>query len=109
MCGSGAHVEMTVADQMLRVKLTFMFLVSEELEPFLLEFQTEKPMLPFLRTALDGLLRSLLGRIVLKEKLDAADASSKLMKIDLENTNNIIGIAAFGIGLAAKSELRKIA
>ncbi|KAL1485417.1 hypothetical protein MTO96_010138 [Rhipicephalus appendiculatus] len=55
----------------------------------------EKPMLPFLATALDGLLRSLMGQIVLKEKLDAADTSSKLMKIDLENPNNIIGKAAF--------------
>lgn len=45
---------------------------------------------------------------MLKEKLDAAGTFSKLMKIDLENPNNIIGIAAFDIGLAAKSELRKI-
>ncbi|KAH8019379.1 hypothetical protein HPB51_019336 [Rhipicephalus microplus] len=52
--------------------------------------------------ALDGLLRSLLGRIVLTEKLDAAGTFSKLIKIDLENPNNIIGIAAFDIGLAAK-------
>ncbi|KAH8038463.1 hypothetical protein HPB51_001636 [Rhipicephalus microplus] len=66
------------------------------------------PMLPFLATALDGLLWSLLGRIVLKEKLDAVSTFSKLIKIDLENPNNIIGIAAFDIGLAAKSELRKI-
>nr|XP_037290233.1 GRIP and coiled-coil domain-containing protein 2-like [Rhipicephalus microplus] len=55
-----------------------------------------------LQPALDGLLRSLLGRIVLKEKLDAAGTFSKLIKIDLENPNNIIGIAAFDIGLAAK-------
>ncbi|KAH8027309.1 hypothetical protein HPB51_004221 [Rhipicephalus microplus] len=107
-CGSYAHVETAVKDEMLPVKLAFMLSVSEELEPFLAEFQTEKPMLPFLATALDGLLRSLLGRIVLKEKLDAAGTFSKLIKIYLENPNNIIGIAAFDIGLAAKSELRKI-
>ncbi|KAH8020386.1 hypothetical protein HPB51_001019 [Rhipicephalus microplus] len=102
-CGSYAHVETAVKDEMLPVKLAFMLSVSEELEPFLAEFQTEKPMLPFLATALDSLLRSLLGRIVLKEKLDAAGTFSKLIKIDLENPNNIIGIAAFDIGLAAKS------
>ncbi|KAH8027889.1 hypothetical protein HPB51_011119 [Rhipicephalus microplus] len=107
-CGSYAHVETAVKDEMLPVKLAFMLSVSEELEPFLAKFQTEKPMLPFLATALDGLLRSLLGRIVLKEKLDAAGTFSKQIKIDLENPNNIIGIAAFDIGLAAKSELRKI-
>lgn len=96
-CGSYAHVVMAVKDEMLPVKLAFMLSVSEELGPVLAEFQTEKPMLPFLATALDGLLRSLLGRIVLKEKLDAAGTFSKLMKIDLENPNNIIGIAAFDI------------
>ncbi|KAH6928424.1 hypothetical protein HPB50_015531 [Hyalomma asiaticum] len=97
---------MAVKDEMLPVKLAFMLSVAEELEPFLAEFQTEKPMVPFLATALDGLLQSLLGRIMLKGKLDAAGTFSKLMKIDLENPNNIIGIAAFD--LAAKSELRKI-
>lgn len=85
-CGSYAHVEMAVKDEMLPVKLAFMLSVAEELEPFLAEFQTEKPMLPFLATALDGLLQSLLGRIVLKGKLDAAGTFSKLMKIDLETT-----------------------
>ncbi|KAH6929265.1 hypothetical protein HPB50_025396 [Hyalomma asiaticum] len=95
---------MAVKDEMLPVKLAFMLSVSEELEAFLAEFQTEKPMLPLLATALDGgLLRSLLGRVVLKGKLDAAGRVSELMKIDVENPNNFIGMAALDIGLAAKT------
>ncbi|KAH9383564.1 hypothetical protein HPB48_025165 [Haemaphysalis longicornis] len=93
---------------MLPVKLAFMLSVSEELEPFLAEFQSVKPMLPFLASTLDCLLRSLLSLIVLKEKLNAADTFSKLLNIDLDNSDNMIAVASFDIGLAAKSELRKL-
>lgn len=75
-------------DKMLSVKLAFMLPVAEELEPFLAEFQTDKPMLLFLYAALDSLLRSLLGRIVKKQILCAADTSSKLLKINLEKPDN---------------------
>ncbi|KAH9362625.1 hypothetical protein HPB48_001278 [Haemaphysalis longicornis] len=78
-CSSYVAVKKAVADEMLPVKLVFMLSVLEELEPFLAQFQSEKPMLPFLASALDCLLRSLLSRIVLKEKLNAADTSSKLL------------------------------
>lgn len=107
-CSSYVAVKKAVADEMLPVKLAFMLSVSEELEPFLAEFLSEKPMLPFLASALDCLLRSLLSRIVLKEKLNAADTSSKLLNIDLDNSDNMIPVATFDIGLAAKSELRKL-
>lgn len=65
-------------------------------------------MLPFLALALDGLLHSLLSRIVLKEKLNAADTSLKLLNIELDNSDNMVAVAAFDIGLAARRELRKL-
>ncbi|CAN7981355.1 unnamed protein product [Ixodes pacificus] len=85
-----------------------MLSISEELEPFLAEFQTDKPMLPFLAPALDCLLRSLLARVVKKDILQAANTSSKLLRIDLEKPDNFVAAAAFDIGFAAKNELRKI-
>lgn len=65
-------------------------------------------MLPFLATALDNILRSLLGRIVKKEVLNGVDTFSKLLKLDLEKPKNIISAPAFDIGFSAKMELRKI-
>lgn len=44
----------------------------------------------------------------MKEKLNAANTSSKLLSIDLDSSDNMIPVAAFDIGLAAKSELRKL-
>lgn len=106
-CCSYNNVENTVANHMLPVKLAFMLSIAEELEPFLAEFQSKKPMVPFLASALDGLLHSLLGRIVTKETLSAADMPSKLLKIDL-NSENIIAIAAFDIGFGRPPKLLKI-
>ncbi|KAH6920499.1 hypothetical protein HPB50_028512 [Hyalomma asiaticum] len=87
---------MAVTDEMLPAKLALFS-----------ECQTAKAMLSFLPTALNGLLRSLLGRILLKVKLDVAGTFSKLIKIDLGNPNTL-GLADFNVDLAAKSELRKI-
>ncbi|CAN7984064.1 unnamed protein product [Ixodes hexagonus] len=84
-----------------------MLSIAEELEPFLAEFQTDKPMVPFLSTALDNVLRSLLARILKKEILSAADTPSKLLKVDLQKPENCIAVAAFDVGCAAKNELRK--
>ncbi|XP_077511308.1 uncharacterized protein LOC144121784 [Amblyomma americanum] len=107
-CASFSTVEKAVGDRMLPVKLAFMLSIAEELEPFLAEFQTDKPMLPFVAPALDRLLRSLLGRIIRKEFLQATNTSSKLLRIDLENPDNMVSAAAFDIGFAAKNEFRKI-
>lgn len=93
--------------ELLSAKLAFVLSIAGEMEPFLAEFQTNKPMTPFLSTALDGILRSLLARIVKKEVLDAADAPSKLLKVDFERTDNFVESAAFDVGFATKIELRK--
>ncbi|KAG0412027.1 hypothetical protein HPB47_010844 [Ixodes persulcatus] len=46
--------------------------------------------------------------VVKKDILQAANTSSKLLRIDLEKPDNFIAAAAFDIGFAAKNELRKI-
>lgn len=106
-CSSYDIVEKAVGDELLSAKLAFVLSIAGEMEPFLAEFQTNKPMTPFLSTALDGILRSLLARIVKKEVLDAADAPSKLLKVDFERTDNFVAAAAFDVGFATKIELRK--
>lgn len=106
-CASYTAVVNAVGDQLLPAKLAFMLSITEELEPFLSEFQTDKPMVPFLSSALHNILRSLLARIVKKDILDAADTPSKLLKVDLEKLENCVPVPAFDIGFAAKNELRK--
>ncbi|KAH8034074.1 hypothetical protein HPB51_019429 [Rhipicephalus microplus] len=78
-CSSYSAVANAVRDQLLPVKLAFMLSICEELEPFLAEFQTDNPMVPFISTALHNILRSLLARIVKKEVHVAADTPAKLL------------------------------
>ncbi|XP_075735012.1 uncharacterized protein LOC142776049 [Rhipicephalus microplus] len=105
-CSSYKVVEEAVSDQVLSAKLAFALSIAEELEPFLREFQMDKPMVPFLSAALESILHSLLSRIVKREVLDAADTIAKLMKIDLSLPENAVNVAAFDVGFLAKNELR---
>lgn len=86
----------------------FAFLPSRFFEPFLIKFQRDRPIVPFLAPALDCLLWSLLARVVKKEILKAANTSSELLRIDLKKPDSIVAAATFDIGLAAKDELCKI-
>ncbi|KAH6935107.1 hypothetical protein HPB50_003423 [Hyalomma asiaticum] len=106
-CSSYKVVEEAVSDELLSAKLAFALSIAEELEPFLREFQTDKPMVPFLSAALESILRSLLSRIVKREVLDAADTIAKLMKTDVSIPENAVNVAAFDLGFSTKNELRK--
>ncbi|KAH6933564.1 hypothetical protein HPB50_016336 [Hyalomma asiaticum] len=106
-CSSYKVVEEAVSDELLSAKLAFALSIAEELEPFLREFQADKPMIPFLSAALESILRSLLSRIVKREVLDAADTIAKLMKIDVSIPENAVNVAAFDLGFSTKNELRK--
>ncbi|XP_075742493.1 uncharacterized protein LOC142796217 [Rhipicephalus microplus] len=106
-CSSCKVVEEAVSNQVLSAKLAFALSIAEELEPFLREFKTDKPMVSFLSAALESILRSLLSRIVKREVLNASDMIAKLMKIDLNIPENAVNVAPFDVGFSAKNELRK--
>lgn len=100
-------VETAIRDPLLSAKLTFMLGIVEELQPLLTQFQTDSPMLPFLGTALENLLRSLMNRIVKKEVMVAADSLLKLIKIDMDQPVNIVATPKIDFGFAMKNVLRK--
>lgn len=102
-CSSYSTIVIALGDQLLPAKLAFMLSIAEELEPFLAEFQTDKPMVPFLSTALYDVLRFLLARILKKETLNAANTPLKLLKVDLDKPENCIAVAAFDVGFAART------
>ncbi|XP_064474242.1 uncharacterized protein LOC135388553 [Ornithodoros turicata] len=65
-------------------------------------------MLPFVAGALESILRSLLARILKKHALNTAHTLPKLLKVDFDNPDSIISVAAFDMGLSVKTGLRKI-
>ena len=63
-------------------KLEFFISVAKQLQPFLLKFQTDAPMAPFLGQSLKDLLLTLMGRFIKKDVLEQADSYPKLTVID---------------------------
>ncbi|XP_049518510.1 uncharacterized protein LOC125943340 [Dermacentor silvarum] len=100
-------VETAIRDPLLSAKLTFMLRIAEELQPFLAQFQTDLPMLPFLGTALENLLRSLMSTIVKKEVMMAADSPLKLINVDMDQPANVVATPKIDLGFATKNALRK--
>ena len=85
-------------------KLHFFAFIATILKPFLVLFQTDNPMLPFMYNELYNVSKRLIALMYKKEKIDETKTVSKAMKEDwLKNKNNHIN----DIEAAAKDDLSK--
>ena len=85
-------------------KLHFFAFIATILKPFLVLFQTDNPMLPFMYNELYNVSKRLIALMYKKEKIDETKTVSKVMKGDwLKNKNNHIN----DIEAAAKDDLSK--
>ena len=65
-------------DTLIKAKLEFFVALAKLLQKFLLKFQTDAPMTPFLAFSLKDLLLSVTGPFIKKEVLEKADTFKKL-------------------------------
>ena len=72
------HVADGSADPLLEVKLQFMPSIAKILQAFLLRFQTDKPMLPFLVSDEVDLVQDLLAKFVSRKTLDTLKTTADL-------------------------------
>ena len=70
---SYATIKEACEDPLTVTKLKFFISVAKQLQPFLLKFQTDAPMAPFLGQSLKDLLLTLMGRFIKKDVLEQAD------------------------------------
>ena len=84
-------------------KLHFFAFIAGILKPYLVLFQTDNPMLPFLFDKLSETSKRLLTLVYKKDKIDEAKTISKVLTEDwLENKDNQKGKFLIDIGAAAK-------
>ena len=76
------------SDKFMPLKMQFFRFLAKKLKPFLLQFQSDKPMVPFLSDSLEELLRSLMKVIVKPEVLEEASTALSLTKIDAAKSSN---------------------
>ena len=89
-------------------KLHFFVCIAKILTPFLQKFQTDKPMAPFLREELLGLLKTIMAIFIKKSVLDQATTAAKLAKIDIKDNKNQIDAKKMELGFAVKAEKDKV-
>lgn len=95
-------IKSAVLDKMTVSKLHFFSFLSTQFEPFLRQFQTEKPMVPFMASSLISLIRGLMECVVKSEVLKNADTAKKLMKIDIKDSDNLLVYSKIKIGYSTE-------
>ena len=95
-------------DVLVPLKLQFFEEVAKSLNSFLVVFQTDKPMAPFLEETLGSFLRSFYAKFVRKEVLLEAITTSQLLKIDINAQTNLKSGNNVGVGFGLKFELQQL-
>ena len=84
--------------------MQFFRFLTKKLKPFLLQFQSDKPMVPFLSDSLEELLRSLM-KVIVKEVLEEASTALSVTKIDITKFSNQLEAEQVKLGTALKQSL----
>lgn len=75
-------------DPLIFAKLHFSLSVSKQVTCFLLFYQTNKPVLPFLANDLFNLLKSIMARFVKRDIMDKVTSIEKLLKVKVSNKDS---------------------
>ena len=81
--------------------------MAKDTTPFLLKYQTDALMLPFVKGDLENLPRDLM-RFIKKDVLENADTVGKLLRIDPYKKELHVQSTAVDIGFAAEQALRRL-
>ncbi|XP_073714812.1 uncharacterized protein [Misgurnus anguillicaudatus] len=94
-------------DDLIIPKLQFFLSVARSFNPFLIKYQTDEPVLPFLAKDLKELLMALLRRFVKRELLE--DRSSlQMITIQVSDEKNWVSLKNVDIGLGAESAIKAL-
>ena len=91
----------------IEVKLHFFKYVAAILKVFLVGYQTDKPMLPFLCNDIDIVLRQLLKIFMRRDVIENAVTLYKLIKLDVSNKELWLPFHQIHLGTATKTALNK--
>ena len=93
-----------VKDCLVPVKLLFFEEVAKKLNKFIVVFQTDKPMAPFLMETLEDLIKILMRKFIRKDLCDKS--RSEIAKLDFKNVNNQKPAHLVDLGFAVNHEIQ---
>ena len=83
----------SLEDTFTSANLSFLSLTASEIEPFLVKYQTNRPMVPFLYYDLTSVYRKLQELIVKRSLISDVKTSYDLMQIDLSDSKSLMKIS----------------
>jgi hypothetical protein len=102
---SFATVAESIRDPLLVAKLAVFLSIAKLLQSFLKQYQTDAPMIPFLYSDLEILLRNLMERFV---KADVLKPSKNIHKIDVTDEKNLCEYTKVDVGFSAQKILKDL-
>jgi len=88
-------------------KLAFLLSVARDFQEFLLEFQTERPMLPHLHNSLWTLFENLLRRFMKPDVLHHNSSITKRLHLTFDEST-MLETSKIDVGFGAKAEIRTV-
>ncbi|XP_065665582.1 uncharacterized protein LOC136087006 [Hydra vulgaris] len=102
------HLSARANEVLVPLKLKFFEEISANLNAFLVSFQTDKPMTPFLVVTLEELLRNFYAKFIRLDVLANAKTTTSLLKIDLSNCANRLLTSKIDVGFSLKYDLLQL-
>ena len=106
---SFSTVKSAVLNKLTTAKLEFFMSIAAAMRPYLQTFQSDGPLLPFITSKLETLLRTLMGKFIMKRAvLEGANSAYKIAKMNVLDSATHIAPSEVDIGFAAKTTLEKV-
>ena len=106
-CASFDVVKGACSDPLISAKFNFFLSMSMIFTPFLTKYQCDKPMIAFLATDLYELMRSILLRVVDREKMSALTSPSTLISFELSE-DNLVDYPAVDVGFVTDDIIKDL-
>ena len=108
-CKSYEVLKGAVKDPLLVAKLNFFSFLAGHLLPYLTSYQSQKPMIPFLHSDLQQLMKELLGVTIKSELIGKCKENSKsLLKINLRDVSSHIKKKDMHLGFGTLDEIQSL-
>ncbi|KAJ8043836.1 hypothetical protein HOLleu_11110 [Holothuria leucospilota] len=101
-------VKQSTKDPLIEAKVAAFLSISKEVHPFLVRYQTDKPMIPFLATDLHELLKGLTKRFLKKEVHSDVNQILKLIKMDVKDSSTHCPVGDVDIGFTPQRKVKAL-
>ena len=105
---SFSTVKSAVLNKLTTAKLEFFMSIAAAMRPYLQTFQSDGPLLPFITSELETLLRTLMGKFMKRAVLEGANSAYKIAKLNVLDSATHVAPSGVDIGFAAKTTLEKV-